>query len=444
MSPVILKVALSAIAGTLASTLVGCLPALHVYNVAMLMIVFHEHVAQSAWGSDQFILMPFLMGLIVGWAVLNTVPAVFLGAPDESAMLMVFPTQKYLMQGRGYEATMLSGLGALGGAMGLLLVAPLLPTLLPIARNVLSPHLFWLLALIIAYMVMSEFPRGGDRGPTPLARFWDAWKSLLAGILTLVLAGWLGFLLMRRAPIGVTFEFSKIMPAFVGLFGIPWVLQNIASGTEVPPQYVPRSADATPFIAFRGISAGFLGGFFAAFFPIVTGGIGGLLAGHATAQNDERAFIISQGASKFVYYVGAFLLFFVPAANLARGGLGHLVRTMYIPRTMGEYLMILGAMALSSGLAFLLLGVMARLIIWLIQRINYRYLSWLTLFIMLGLVFAMTGWGGLFITVVSTAIGLIPVVFHARRSHCMGVLLLPVTIEMAGYGPQLARLMGLT
>lgn len=443
MPLIILKVALSAVTGTLVSTLVGCLPALHVYNVAMLLIVFHEHVSQTSFGSDPCILMPFLMGLIVGWAMLNTVPAVFLGAPDESAMLMVFPTQKYLMQGRGYEATMLTGLGALGGAICLILIAPLLPTLLPIARNVLSPHLFWLLALIIAYMVMSEFPRGGDRGPTRLARFWDAWKSLLAGILTLLLAGWLGFILMRRAPVGVTFEFSKIMPAFVGLFGIPWVLQNIASGTEIPQQFRPRFIDATPFIAFRGITAGFLGGFFAAFFPIVTGGIGGLLAGHATAQNDERAFIISQGSSKFVYYVGAFVLFFVPAANLARGGLGHMIRTLYIPRTTGEFLMILGAMAIASALAFLMLGLIARFIIWLIQRINYRYLSWLTLFIMLVLVLTMTGWGGLLITVVSTAIGLIPVVFHARRSHCMGVLLLPITIEMAGYGPQLARLLGL-
>lgn len=438
-----LKVAVSTAAGTLVSVVIGCLPALHVYNVAMLMIVFHEHVSRSAWGSDPYIMMPFLMGLIVGWAVLNTVPAVFLGAPDESAMLMVFPTQKYLMQGRGYEAAMLTGLGALGGAICLILIAPLLPKLLPVARAVLSPHLFWLLALIIAYMVLSEFPRGGDRGPTRLARLWDAWKSLLAGILTLLLAGWLGFILMRRAPIDVTFEFSKIMPAFVGLFGIPWVLQNIASGTEVPRQYLPRSIDATPFVAFRGISSGFFGGFFAAFFPIVTGGIGGLLAGHATAQNDERAFIISQGASKFVYYVGAFVLFFVPAANIARGGLGHMVRTIYIPRTTGEFMMIVGAMALATAVAFLMLGVMARVIIWLIQRINYRYLSWLTLMIMTALVLVMTGWGGLLIMIVSTAIGLIPVVFHARRSHCMGVLLLPVCIEMSGYGPQLARFMGL-
>jgi putative membrane protein len=437
------KVVLSSCAGTLVSALIGWLPALHVYNVAMLLIVFHQQVEKTALGSDPYVIMPFMMGLIVGWAILNTVPTVFLGAPDESAVLMVFPTQKYLMQGRGYEATMLSALGALGGIACLLLTAPLMSKTLSVARAVMAPHYFWLLMLILAYMVLSEFPKGGDRGPTALARFWDAWKQLLAGILSLLLAGWLGFILMRKAPINTTFEFSNIMPAFVGLFGVPWVIQNIMSGTEVPPQHLPKSVDCTAFVAFRGITAGFLGGFFAAYMPIITGGIGGLLAGHATAQNDERSFIVSQGASKLVYYVGAFLLLFVPMASIARGGLANMLRTSYVPRGEHDFLMILAAMALSAALAFFLLGPVVRLTMAVIKRVDYRLLSWFTLAIMTTLVFVITGWGGLLIMVVSTGIGLIPVVFYSRRSNCMGVLLIPVALDMAGYGPAVARFMGL-
>ena len=443
MVALMLKVVLSSCAGTLVSGVIGWLPALHVYNVAMLFIVFHQQIEKTAIGNDPYVIMPFMMGLIVGWSILNTVPTIFLGAPDESAVLMVFPTQKYLMQGRGYEATMLSALGAMGGIVCLLLCAPLLSKTLSVARAVMGPHYFWILMLIVAYMVLSEFPKGGDRGPTRLARFWDAWKSLLAGILTLLLAGWLGFILMRKAPINTTFEFSNIMPAFVGLFGIPWVIQNIMSGTEVPEQHIPKSVDCTGFIAFRGITGGFLGGFFAAYIPIVTGGIGGLLAGHATAQNDERAFIISQGASKLVYYVGAFLLLFVPLASIARGGLANMLRTSYVPRGEKDYLMILAAMAISAALAFFMLGLVVRATIWLIKRVDYRLLSWLTLAIMTTLVFVITGWGGLLIMLVSTGIGMIPIVYYSRRSNCMGVLLIPVALDMAGYGPAIARFMGL-
>jgi len=439
----IIKVLLSTVVGTVFSAVIGMFPALHVYNIAMFFILFHSFVSKTALGSDPYVVLPLMMGLVVGWAVLNTVPAIFLGAPDESSMLMVFPTQKYLMNGRGYEAAMLTAIGGLGGIACLLLVSPLLPKVLPAIRSVVGPNIFWILMLIIAYMLLSEFPKGGDRGANGLMRFLDAWKSLAAGILTFLLAGWLGFILMKKPPI-TDFAFSNIMPAFVGLFGVPWVIQNIISGSEVPKQFLPKSIDCNGFIIFRGVSAGFLGGFFAAFFPIVTGGIGGLLAGHATAQRDERSFIISQGASKLVYYVGAFLLFFVPASQMTRGGLANMLQTMFVARGTTDYLMILGAVAISGALAFVLLAILSRFTIWLIQRVNYRYLSCAALIFMTAIVCFITGWNGLLLMVVATGIGMIPVFFHSRRSNCMGVLLIPVAMDMAGYGPAISNFLGLT
>ncbi|NLF40861.1 hypothetical protein GX586_15565 [bacterium] len=437
-----LKVLAATTAGTFVSALLACLPALHVYNVASFILVFHGLV-QHTWFGEPVILMPFMMGLIVGYATVNTVPSVFLGAPDESAMLMVFPTQKYLMQGRGYEATVLTGIGSLGGVVCLLLVALVLPKGLPVLRTVLSPHYYWILVLVLSYMILSEFPKGGDRGATRTARFLDAWKSLAAGIATALLSGWLGFILLRKPLISVESAFMNIMPAFVGLFGVPWVIQNIISGTDVPKQHTPASVDCTSFAVFRGVSAGFLGGFFAAYTPIITGGIGGLLAGHATAQNDERSFIISQGASKFVYYVGAFLLFFVPAAVLSRGGLANMMRVFYVPRGYHDYAMILAALAFSGAMSFVMLLGLARVAIWFVQRVNYRYASYATLLFMVSLVTGLTGLPGLFIMIVSTGIGMIPVLYHSRRSHCMCVLLIPVALDMAGYGQAVATWMGL-
>lgn len=439
----ILKVFFSTIAGTLCSAFIGCLPALHVYNVAILYLIFASAISTTFVGTDPYIIMPFMMGLVIGWAMLNTLPAVFLGAPDESAMLMVLPTQKYLMYGRGYEATMLSGVGALGGVACMLLIAPFLPHLMPVLRAVLSPNLFWILTLIIAYMVMSEFPKGGDRGNGRLGRFLDAWKSLAAGILTLILSGLLGFILMWKYQVSETIPFSNIMPAFVGLFGIPWVIQNIISGTEVPPQHTANSIDSSPFVVFRGVSSGFIGGGFAAFFPLVTGGIGGLMAGHATAQNDERSFIISMGTSKFVYYVGAFMLLFIPAAHVSRGGLANMMKTAITPRGEGDYYMILAAIAIGGALSFFLLSILAKLMIKLVQVVNYRLLSILTLLLMIGLVGGITQWRGLFVMTVATGIGLIPVLFHSRRSNCMGIILIPITLNMAGYAPAVAKFLGL-
>ena len=51
--------------------------------------------------------------------------------------------------------------------------------------------------------------------------------------------------------------------------------------------------------------------------------------------------------------------------------------------------------------------------------------------------------GGLLVAVAATGIGLIPVAFGCRKTNCMGVLLLPITLNMAGVGAGVAQVLGL-
>jgi putative membrane protein len=201
--------------------------------------------------------------------------------------------------------------------------------------------------------------------------------------------------------------------------------------------------DLSPRLIARGVGAGALGGLFAAFFPVVTGGIGGFLAGHATAQRDDRLFIVSQGASKLVYYVGAFILFFVPGLHLTRGGMAWMLSVIYTPRAPQIYWVAIAAMLLSGGLAFLMLLWLSRGVIRLVTHFDYRWISAATLAILAGLVLALTGWGGLLIAFVAMGIGLLPVMWGSRRMNCMGVLLLPLTLRMAGLGTPVAGWLGL-
>ncbi len=428
--------------GTVVAALLACLPALHVYNVAGVLIL------GVLWLGDQGIevpaaaIGPFMTALVVAYAMVNTVPSIFLGTPDESALFLTLPGQKYLMQGRGYEATLLTGVGGLVGVVFLALIAPVAGFLLSRLRVIFAPHMFWLLGLMLAFLVLSEWPKGGDRG-RPAARFWDAWKSLLAGQATLLLSGLLGFILLYRPVVPAESAFQNIMPAFVGLYAVPWIVTNVISIHEVPRQHVAKSLDLDPLLVTRGGAAGAGGGLFAAFFPILTGGMGGLLAGHATAARDERIFILSQGTSKVVYYVGALMLLFVPDLHLTRGGMAWMMSGFYTPATPGEYWTVIATILISGGLSFLLLVWLTKATIRIVQRVNFRVLSLATLAIVTSVVLAMTGPGGFLVMVVSTGIGLIPVLFHSRRMNCMGVLLIPVMLNMAGAGPAVARFFGL-
>lgn len=440
MNTEILTLALYALAGTLLASLLALIPALHVYNIAGIFILLAVSAQQFIGGNE---LAMLLLGMIVGYAMLNTVSAIFLGAPDDSTIFIVLPGQKYLLMSRGYEAAVLTGIGGLGGIAILIVLSPIAATIFGALRAIVLPHLHWILAVIITYMLMAEWPKGGDRGATGLARLWDAWKGLGAGILTFVLSGLLGIVLMYASPVPTDRAFQNLLPAFVGLFAVPWVMDNVLSGAQIPTQHIAKTFDAPPSMIARGVFSGALGGLFAAFFPVVTGGVGGYLAGHATAQRDDRVFIISQGTSKFLYYVGAFWLFFLPTARIVKGGMSGMLATIYTPTGPDLYYVSVGLIAVCGVLSFLLLLAYSRAAVWLVQKVNYRYISLATLFLLVALVYFFTGLGGLAVMLVAIPIGWLPVLWGSRRMNCLGVLLVPITLNLAGLGPTVAQWLGL-
>jgi putative membrane protein len=440
----VLYVVLATIIGTVLSSALACLPGLHVYNLMGLLVMLIYWLQGLGLDMPPAVYLPFMTGMIVGWSVLNTIPSVLLGAPDESAIFTVLPGQKYLMFGRGYEGSMMTGVGSLAGLFLLVfVVGPLAPRYLPVIKSVLNPYMGFIIWVIIAFILISEWPKGGNTGPAGWAKFLDAWKSLGAGLFTFLLSGLMGFILMYRSPVSTEVAFQNIMPAFVGLFAIPWCLLNIISGAEIPKQHISKSLDVDGEIILRSTGAGGLGGGFAAFFPVITGGVGGLLAGHATAQRNEKVFIMSQGVSKVMYYTGAFLFFFVPGLGLTRGGGAWIIKGLYTPRTSYEYYMILGSIAIAGAGSFLMMSPLTRGVIWLMDRYNYRYVSTGALAIIVGLVYLVVGWTGLFIMIVGTGVGLIPVLFASRRLNCLGIIMLPIACNMTGIGPQIAVWLGL-
>ena len=144
-----------------------------------------------------------------------------------------------------------------------------------------------------------------------------------------------------------------------------------------------------------------------------------------------------------MYYVGGFLLFFLPGLHLTRGGLAAMAHTLFTPATPQLYFTAVAAMAMCGAVAFGLLIVFSRVAIKIVARIDYRVISWITLGLLIGLVAITTGLGGLIVLIPAVAIGLIPTLFGSRRMNCLGVLLIPITLNMAGVGPDVARLLGL-
>jgi len=212
---------------------------------------------------------------------------------------------------------------------------------------------------------------------------------------------------------------------------------------ELPKQHVAKSVDITPGEIGRGCGGGCLGGLFASFIPALTPGVGGFLAGHATGQTGDKPFAISYGTNRVVYYIGSIMLFFLPGLHMRKGGVSIMVNLVFVPETAEQYYILAAGIAITGALSVLIMFLMSRVVIKFFMDMKYQNFQIGVLVLLLFTVFIMAGWQGLFIMSVSTAIGIIPVMFHSRRTNLLAVILVPIWLNIAGLGPMVAGWLGL-
>ena len=429
------------IAATIA-TLLACIPGLHIYNVLGLLLLGYFRFATT--GIPQDVLAAIMVAMVSAYAVGNTIPAILLAAPDESALLTVLPGQKMLLAGKGREAILITALGSLAALIAIAITMPFLPSILPTVYTVTRQHTHWILWAIILFMLLSEWPKSIPPGRRSIERFLLANKAPAVGLAVFFLSGLLGCILFFRSPLSHANAFQNLMPAFVGLFTLPWLLWNICSDLQPPPQNADDAPpDEAPAIETlrQGALAGILGGGFAAFFPVITGGIGGMLAGHATALKSQHAFLVSQGASKSIYYTGGTLLLFVPGLQLTRGGAGWMLQSTVRAGSNHLYWLAGGAALAGGAIALLWMNRLAHGTLQLTQQTGYRKISIGCAILMIAIVAVFSGWAGIAVMIVATAIGLLPLLYGTRRMNGLGVILLPIACSMSGLAPTITRLL---
>jgi TctA family transporter len=216
----------------------------------------------------------------------------------------------------------------------------------------------------------------------------------------------------------------------------------ITCGTQIPRQRTKPFF--VPFGFFiRGTLSGVAGGLFASFLPVVSGGVGGLLSGHATAQRDERIFLISQGASKVAYYTGSLLLLFVPGLTLTRGGMSWMLTSIFVPYGWRLYSLAVAVIALGGMMAYGLLFLGTHYAARIVPKLNVRWIAACALVAACVVTLAFAGLAGIITLAVASLIGLIPVFVGGRRMNGLGILLVPMSLNFVGIAPAIAAWLGL-
>ena len=86
------------------------------------------------------------------------------------------------------------------------------------------------------------------------------------------------------------------------------------------------------------------------------------------------------------------------------------------------------ALVFSGSFGFLFTLLFGKIFAKKFAKVNYTMLVKITILFVVIMVFLFTSFVGLLVLIVATLIGLLPVFWGVRRSHCMGVLLFPILL----------------
>jgi putative membrane protein len=388
------------ISGVLLGTASGLVPGLHANNFALLLAGFAPAVP-----GDPLAVGCAMLAAGVVHTFLDVVPALALGVPDPAMAPTALPGHRLVLRGRGYEALRLS---ALGSALAVAFAVPLaVPVTVAMERAypTIAANLGPVLAAVCLSLVLTE------RSPVAMA----------GAAVTLAASGALGLVALDIPAAGVLPVGDMLAPLFAGLFGAPILIEAL-SGEGVPEQDDTRITASKRFllsVAFVGTISGAVVGYL----PGISSAIAAAAALALVPNYGPRAFVVASSGVSTANTV--FALFALVALGSPRTGVLVAVDRAGVPLVLPT---LLGSVAIAAACGFVLVVSVGDWYLDAVGSVDNAALSVSVLAFLCVLALAFAGLIGLGVFVVSTAVGLLPARFGARRMTCMGVLLVPLAV----------------
>ncbi|MDY6866127.1 MAG: tripartite tricarboxylate transporter permease [Halobacteriota archaeon] len=417
----------SILLGYLLGLISGLIPGIHTNNFALLLVAASQVFID--YGFSPIYVAVIIISNSITHTFLDIIPSIFLGAPEADTALAVLPGHRLLLQGRGVEAIRLSAIGSFGSVIASIFL--LIPAIFLIrGYNLIQGYIGFILLFIALIMLLSET---GERIEGQGSLVHLKYKSYAT--LIFVLSGILGMLALQRefmieSPIGLPNP-SVLFPLFSGLFGAPLLIQSILSRTAIPEQ-MKGAFHLTRYRAFRGIVTGTMAGAIVSFLPGVSSAIGTLLT-RLFIRDDltidsQREFLVSLSGVNTANSIFCLVVLYV--IGKSRSGAMIAVNEIYDAALWGGNTLILFIIVILfvsaiSYFSTVFAGERASLIL---PFINYQVVCFLVLIVIAVTVVLFSGLFGLVLLLSSVPLGMMPTYAKVRRSHLMGVLMLPLII----------------
>ncbi|OIO62489.1 hypothetical protein AUJ83_02770 [Candidatus Woesearchaeota archaeon CG1_02_33_12] len=385
--------------GIIAGIFTGLIPGIHINLISVLLLSFSPLLLQY---TNIVSLCCFIIAMSVTHSFLDSIPSIFLGAPDSDMALGVLPGHRYLLKGLGLTAVKLTVIGSFGALLLSILFFPLLVPLVKFGYPLIENYIGYILIAVVVFMIMR------DR-----KRVWAFFVFLIAGVLGLI---------VLNMP---NFE-DPLFPLFSGLFGISTLAISLSENESIPSQVKHQYVRVKTSKVFKALFSGGFSGFITAVMPGLGASTAAVISMQITKNLKEDGFMILMGSINTFNFILSMVTLYV--LDKARNGSIIVIQELVDAITINHIVIFLSAVLIAGSLSvFLALG-LSKVFSKIMSIVSYRKMVLSVIFLITVLVLVLTGPLGLLILIISTAIGIIPPAVHISRTHSMGCLLLPVIL----------------
>lgn len=373
----------------------GLIPGIHVNLVVTSLFAISPFLLKYL---EPLSLGVFIISLAVAHSFLDTIPSIYLGAPESENALSVLPGQKMLLQGKGYQAVKIT---ILGTYVGMIIAVFLIPLFIFVAKNIyvfLKPFLVYFLFFIIMFMILKE-------------------KQKFLAFIVFMLSGTLGLIVFSmniREP---------LFPILSGLFGVSGLIISFSDNTIIPKQIVDDNIDLTNRELFYSVFGSSIGVFLIQFFPGLGPAQGAVLASQFIKNIKDKMYLALVGAQGTMSVVFSLVTFYT--LGKAKDG-SIVILSKLIKMDFNIFLILIFVMLFAGSISVFLVLYFSKIFSKLITKINYKFLVISIIFFIFAMSLVLNGFIGIVILITATSIGLIAPLTGVARNHAMGCLLLPV------------------
>lgn len=392
-----LNLILFSLAGICCGIFTGLVPGIHINLVSSTLIILSPVILEFV---SPLQLASFIVAMSVTHTFLDTIPSIFLGAPDSDTALGVLPGHRLLLRGEGYNAVKLTIIGSLGGLIASSALFPAFFYIIVFTYESIQKYIGQALVLIVAYMILQTERR-------------------LISLTLFLASGILGIIVLN----GSNLE-NPLFPLFSGLFGISTLIYSLKSRESIPKQKRTSKLVVTKTTLLRAVFSGQFSGFLTAVLPGLGASSAAVIAMQFNKKLGDYGFLILIGSISTVNFVLSLATFL--AIDKARNGSIIAIQQLLESFDAAQCAKLIFC-ALASGAIAVMIGLfIAKNFARLMERVSYKHLLLFVITFIALLVALLTGWKGILILLVSTSLGLLPPILKCPRSTAMGCLLVPV------------------